>query len=100
MRASISHWWRGEKDPLSMATNFSQVRSIFLAALEKPAEAREAHLAQACGDDAGLRQQVDLLLDAHEKHGILDDATQAQAVATNSLNAERPGEVISGRYKL
>ena len=45
-----------------MSTDFQRVRSIFLSVLERPAEAWDASLAEACGADAGLREQVDLLL--------------------------------------
>ena len=46
------------------------VKEIFADALEKAnAAERAAYVAQACGNDAQLRQQVEALLQAHEKAG-------------------------------
>jgi WD40 repeat protein/serine/threonine protein kinase len=57
------------------------VKEIFADALEKATEAeRAAYLAQACGNDAQLRQHVEALLQAHEKAGaFLEQAPVAPA---------------------
>src|SRR5262245_44943573 len=96
-------------------------KSIFLAALERdtPRE-RENFLAQACGDDAQLRAEVQELLRAHDRPGNLLDAVPAEvgavradfeaaervdrgmsldATADYPTIAERPGTVI-GPYRL
>jgi serine/threonine protein kinase/formylglycine-generating enzyme required for sulfatase activity len=43
--------------------------SIFIAALERPSEARTAYLEEACAGDVGLRARVEGLLAAHAKAG-------------------------------
>lgn len=42
---------------------------LFARALERPADERNAYLAQACGADAALRAEVESLLAAHERAG-------------------------------
>jgi hypothetical protein len=42
------------------------LESIFYAALEKPAAERGAYLAAACGDDAALRNRLELMLAAQD----------------------------------
>ena len=83
-----------------MTTNFQQVRSIFMAALERPADALDSYLAEACGQDAALREQVQILLQAHRSgRGILDEGRDARETVARP-SAERAGTVIAGRYKL
>ena len=80
------------------------VHSIFGRALEidSPAE-RAAYLGQACGEDAGLRAEVDSLLRALDQAGNFMRQPAAPAhdpVATrDGPLAERPGTVV-GPYKL
>ncbi len=45
------------------AEEYQRIRTIFLAAREQPAAQRAAFLAQACGDDEALRDQVQRLLE-------------------------------------
>jgi len=81
------------------------VKSIFLAAVEKPAAERSEFLEQATVGDAALRLRVEALLKAHDNpDGFLEDAA-AEFGATVDLSpaepplAERPGTLI-GPYKL
>ena len=62
-------------------------QSIFLAALDiaDPTE-RAAYLNQSCGGDAALRQQVEVLLAAHERSGDFLEVPALQQLA--SSNAE------------
>jgi serine/threonine protein kinase len=84
-----------------MTTNFQQVRSIFMAALERPADEWNGYLAEACGRDAGLREQVQLLLDAHRsKGGMLDGASWADEVTRALPAQERSDMILAGKYKL
>jgi serine/threonine protein kinase len=46
---------------------FAQIRRIFEAATELSSDARPSYLDTACGDDVGLRLEVELLLEASEK---------------------------------
>jgi eukaryotic-like serine/threonine-protein kinase len=48
---------------------WNRVKRVFQAALERSAETRAAFLADACGDDAPLRVEVESLLRAHERAG-------------------------------
>jgi serine/threonine protein kinase/tetratricopeptide (TPR) repeat protein len=52
-----------------MPTDPNRIQSVFLAAVERPADERAAFLDQECGDDAELRQRVDALLAAHDASG-------------------------------
>ena len=42
-------------------------KHLFLEALDRPEEERRAHVEQAAGADADLRERVFRLLDAHER---------------------------------
>ncbi|HEY7117278.1 MAG TPA: serine/threonine-protein kinase, partial [Tepidisphaeraceae bacterium] len=84
-----------------MKSTFQQVRSIFMSAVELPAEEWEAYLAEACGADAALRKQVQILLEAHRGGtGLLDDVTRDGEVTLAKPSADKAGTVIAGRYKL
>ena len=74
---------------------------ILQAAVEQstPAE-RHAFLDGACGDDAGLRAQVEGLLQAHEAAGsFLEQPLFEPSPTLDPTAGERPGTVI-GPYKL
>src|ERR1039458_8149514 len=75
-----------------------KLREIFSEALTKAsAEEREGYLASACGEDADLRRQIDVLLEAHGQSG---DFLRHNVIAPNGPPiGEGPGSVI-GRYKL
>lgn len=47
----------------------ADIKSIFLAATEKPPAERAAYLAEACGHDSALRRRVEALLKAHDNTG-------------------------------
>src|SRR6516162_5825425 len=89
-----------------MAEWNSKANDVFLGAaeVESPAE-RQLFLDQHCGDDAGLRAQVESLLAASAKVGSFLNKPAAQVLpgdrgtADYEPIAERPGTVI-GPYKL
>jgi serine/threonine protein kinase len=74
---------------------------IFRAAIKLPVHERGAYLAQACGDNQALRQEVESLLQAHEADGSflaqVDSATGLTMML--ALPTERVGSII-GPYKL
>lgn len=76
-------------------------REIFIAALKKKsATERRAYLAAACGEDEGLRRDVEALLAVHERAGSFMEHPFADPMATaDDPIQERPGTVI-GPYKL
>src|SRR5712692_7133493 len=77
--------------------------TIFAATLRLPPEERAAHLDQACGVDAALRQRIERLLNASEQAGAFLDGPAAATIrpaGTPSVPlAEKAGDRI-GRYKL
>ena len=80
------------------------VKDIFADALEKAnAAERAAYLTQACGNDVQLRQQVEALLQAHEKAGGFLEAPAAalpgKTIVVSMPLTEKPGDRI-GHFKL
>ncbi len=74
------------------------VREIFADALElRDSAERDLYLAQACGQDARLRQMVESLLKAHQQAGAFMQPRRVPRA--EDLIREGPGTVI-GRYKL
>ena len=84
-----------------MTDRWSATERIFHAALERPVEARAAFLAEACGDDAALRQDVQTLLDAASSTGFLEQpALQiAAGLVTSATLAPLTGQRI-GVYSI
>lgn len=61
---------------------WQRMEEIFVAALECTAASRETLLTRECGDDAALRSEVEHLLSAHERNGLIDTlATKLEAPA-------------------
>ena len=82
-----------------MPDEHDRLIEILNRALAQPsAEAREHYLAEACGQDRELRQQVDALLAAHHDAGDFL-RNSVPAVAESAAVGEGVGSVI-GRYKL
>ena len=80
------------------------VMDIFAGALRRSdAAERASYLAQACGDNAQLREQVEDLLQAHQRVvDALDGTAPAQLGKTIGVLpqiTERPGDQV-GRYEL
>jgi serine/threonine protein kinase len=82
---------------LAMSHEHQREVAIFDAALQLPADQREAYLHRTCGDDLELLQRVRSLLDVNEAQTdfLTSDAT---AVVSPALS-EKPGDRI-GPYKL
>jgi len=68
---------------------WQQLKQIFQSALERKPADRSAFLAQACGDDVVLRNEVESLISSHDQAG---DSIQAVAVeaATEVLELSDP----------
>jgi serine/threonine protein kinase/tetratricopeptide (TPR) repeat protein len=78
--------------------------AILNAALELPAGQRAAYLDQACAGNTALRQQVEVLIQAHEQAGrfleLPPTGVDFHRTALTPLPiAEKPGDTV-GRYKL
>ena len=78
-----------------MASLHERAKDVFLEALARPSGDREAFVAEACGDDPALRQEVESLLAFHEG---TDDGAPPDPAPTPRTFA--PGEVIAGRYRM
>ena len=89
--------------PLS-PERWQQVEQIFQAALELEPAARAAYLAQACGHDAALRQEVEALLVFQTGmsgvlHGVVQQAAGLLADATEKARFS-PGMTLNKRYRI
>ena len=63
------------------AEQFRRADAVFDAALDLPADQRDAYVDRACGDDAELRRAVRRLLDAHRSSGGFLDAPAVELAA-------------------
>jgi serine/threonine protein kinase/Tfp pilus assembly protein PilF len=84
-----------------MSGRANDEKSIFLNALDIPSSVyREDYLNGACGDDQGLRLQVQALLDAYRgPFRLLDAASHSHETIDHDPIEKRVGETI-GPYKL
>ena len=77
-----------------------RVNELFYAALEREPETRLSFLESACGDDAGLRLQVEQLLRKQEDAGsFLDTPAIAYTAATRRSTANPPARQF-GAYRI
>jgi Tol biopolymer transport system component/TolB-like protein/Tfp pilus assembly protein PilF/tRNA A-37 threonylcarbamoyl transferase component Bud32 len=86
---------------------WKKVEEIFNAAVEMPAEEREAYLSEVCVDDSDLRQEVERLLALDEEAGDFIEAPVAYSEITKVVNLPISGELTStligqqiGAYRL
>jgi WD40 repeat protein/serine/threonine protein kinase len=84
-----------------MPANAQRVRELFVHAVGKiPPEQWRAFVAEACGDDSELKQQLEHFLQLHREAGSFLESPAAPLMGTiDESIAERPGTVI-GQYKL
>jgi hypothetical protein len=60
---------------------WQKVKEIFHSALQQESAQRSVFISSACGDDAGLRREVESLISSHEKDGSFIDSPAYEAVA-------------------
>ena len=84
-----------------MSSGSRNVKQIFLEAVERfSPDQWPAYLDQACGGDRELRQEVEILLEAHAGEGsLLDSPAIVPATPIDQPISEEPGCQI-GSYKL
>jgi WD40 repeat protein len=93
-----------------MNTRKEQIEAIFGAAIELSSpEQRAVYLAKVCGDDNGLRREVEELIQAYHKAGgfLTAGSDHAEAIPRGEASGvtvllpvtEKPGDRI-GRYRL
>src|SRR4029079_2891600 len=75
-----------------MSSLHQRAKDLFLEALDRPQGDRDAFLAEACGNDAALRREVESLLAFHEES---EPAEPKIGVASFA-----PGELFAGRYRM
>ena len=61
-----------------------EISRIFNVALEKPGDDRFLYLKDACGDDAGLRGEIEMLLAASDEHDSFIDSQKIEVTARRS----------------
>ena len=84
-----------------MSGKLEEVKAIFLEAVEiYPRDEWDAYLDGVCRENPDLRQQVQVLLDAHITGGsLLDKGALSVGPTLNQRITEKPGTII-GQYKL
>src|SRR5262245_57080401 len=75
-----------------MSSLHQRAKDLFLEALDRQKADRDAFLAEACGNDADLRKEVESLLAFHEESEPSDSETGVASFA--------PGEMFAGRYRM
>jgi tetratricopeptide (TPR) repeat protein len=78
-----------------MAADFATVRAIFEAALELPRPARDAFVAERCGDDPALRAEVEQLLAADASETAFAQVLDGSAIGLAGLGDPLPGLTIA-----
>ncbi|MBL9103608.1 MAG: protein kinase [Myxococcales bacterium] len=74
--------------PVSPADQHARIKQVFLRALERPRDEHAALLDALCGDDVGLRGEVESLLAHHRQESLL--AAPRRADADDARGRERP----------
>ncbi|MGE0441687.1 MAG: protein kinase [Gemmatimonadales bacterium] len=83
--------------------SWSRLEAIFFAALEQPADAREAFLDRACGGDQVLRAEVASVLAAHLEAGGTATPDRLLPAFDPAAPAVAPGSLVGqpiGAYRL
>jgi serine/threonine-protein kinase len=80
-----------------------RAKDVFLQALEVPQTERDAFVAEACGTDARLREEVQSLLAYHEEStaGSAEPSGAITAPLTDGATSRfAAGQVFAGRYRM
>ena len=67
-----------------------RLQEFFEAALLRHGHARGAFLDEACGSDSGLRQQLNMVLAAHLRSGLVLDRPPVAEIATDGFGPTQP----------
>lgn len=85
----------------AMSSDHARAKALFLEALTRPAGARTAFLAEACGDDLVLRREVGSLLAFHaDEHSVAPEVPALAPSPASSRAPFVPGAVFAGRYRM
>jgi eukaryotic-like serine/threonine-protein kinase len=77
-----------------MSSIYARGRDVFLAALSRPPDERPAFVAEVCGEDQALLQEVNSLLKFHEAGSTPGTPRDA------GHDAFSAGDVFAGRYRM
>jgi eukaryotic-like serine/threonine-protein kinase len=81
-------------DP-SAAARWTRVKALFLSALEVPESDRLGFVAENCGGDCGVRDEVDSLLASHQAAGTFAELPAAALLGPEAA-PPAPGRLASG----
>jgi tetratricopeptide (TPR) repeat protein len=83
---------------------WARLTKIFDAAVDQPPARRPAFLEAACGDDHGLRREIERLLDSHEHAGDFGTTPafrfESAGAASPPIDATLDAGVRLGRYQI
>jgi TolB-like protein/tetratricopeptide (TPR) repeat protein len=79
---------------MTQVDRWQRAKDVFGAALERPLDAREAFLREACGDDVELRREVDSLLAAAQDAGRFLSAPVLSPAPEPELTGEQVGPYL------
>lgn len=91
---------RGEMTP----GRWERIKELFDAALELPPEKRPEFLAGACGEDGSVRQEVERVLDEHDRAGSFLEEPVWDALsnlaARDAARIFQVAEIVAGRFRI
>jgi serine/threonine protein kinase/formylglycine-generating enzyme required for sulfatase activity len=73
---------------------WQEISRIFNVALEKPGDDRFLYLKEACGDDNGLRSEIEMLLAASDEHDSFIDSPKVDLTAAETEPRFQPNEKL------
>src|SRR5262245_5969666 len=80
-----------------------RAKDVFLQALDVPLADRQAFVAEACGTDNRLRQEVESLLAYHEESGTgtgAETATTEPPATATGTSRFAAGQIFASRYRM
>jgi Tol biopolymer transport system component/tRNA A-37 threonylcarbamoyl transferase component Bud32 len=93
---------RNTSEPTVMSPDRWQIiKKIFLSVIDVPPSQRAGLLSAACGDDRELRNEVESLIEAHQREGSFIDSAAFKQVAQmfTSIEQLKQGDVV-GHYEI
>jgi serine/threonine protein kinase len=80
---------------MSAEPRWDRVKQVFQDALDRKPDERSAFVREACGDDRGLRAEVDSLLLAHEEAGSFAQRPAIDALSASAADVDPEVELHS-----
>jgi len=81
---------------------WQRLKPLYLAAIERPADQRARFIAEACGNDDQLHEELSALVDASDERTTLGDVPIANHESRRSRTSSSfsVGELVLGRFKI